>query len=144
MNQYDLQKLTAEETRLLRKIAVGLIAFILLMAAIAFTGCAEKEAPPSMEERLHGAWIRTWQPYNATNTYSFNGGLCTEHSILPSQPAQAYFWQYYCKGDTLTLVNLASAEPFSDVRRAVVSFPTDSTCVLEWLPNGVDYHLTRL
>lgn len=46
-NQYDFQKLTAEETRLLRKIAGGLIAFILLMAAIAFTGCAEKEAPPT-------------------------------------------------------------------------------------------------
>ena len=143
MNQYDLQKLTAEETRLLRKIAVGLIAFILLMAAIAFSSCAEKEAPPTLEERLHGAWIRTWQPYGSTNTYSFNGGLCTEHSIIPSQPVQAYFWQYYCNGDTLTLVNLASAEPFSDIRRAVVSFPTDSTCILGWL-DGVDYQLKRL
>ena len=143
MNQYDLQKLTSDETRLLRKIAGGLIAFILLMAAIAFTGCAEKEAPPTIEERLHGAWIRTWEPYNATNTYSFHDGQLLAHSIIPAQPVQAYFWQYYCKGDTLTLVNLASVEPFSDVRRAVVLFPTDSTCVLGWI-GGVDYQLKRL
>ena len=143
MNPYDFQKLTTEEARLLRKIACGLIAFILLMAAIAFTGCAEKEAPPTIEERLQGAWIRTWEPYNATNTYSFDGGQCVVHSIVPAQPVQAYFWQYYCNADTLALVNLASAEPFSDIRRAVVSFPSDSTCVLGWL-GGVDYILKRL
>lgn len=143
MNQYDLQKLTKDETRLLRKIADGLIAFILLMAAIAFSGCAEKEAPPTLEERLQGAWIRTWGDF--TQTYSFNGGQSLEHSIIPGQPVQLYTWQYFCNADTLAMINLASSEPFSDVRRAVVSFSEDGNeARFEWFPNGVDYILTQL
>ena len=142
-NQYDFQKLTAEEIRSLKQIAFWLIIFVVCMVVFALSSCAEKEAPPTLEERLQGAWIRTWQPYWSTNTYSFNGGLCAEHSILPAQPIQAYFWQYYCNRDTLTLVNLASADPFSDIRRAAVSFPTDSTCILGWFPNGLDYVLIR-
>ena len=120
------------------------LAFVLAALFMLFFGsCTEREAPPSMCEQLEGAWIRTWEPNGSTQTYSFHDGQCVAHSIIPAQPVQLYVWEYYCEGDTLTLVNLASATPFSDIRRAVVSFPTDSTCVLGWF-GGVDYQLKRL
>lgn len=120
-------------------LAFILVAFFILF----FCRCAEREAPPTMREQLEGAWIRTWEPNGSAQTYSFHDGQCLAHSIIPARPVQMYIWEYYCNGDTLALVNLASATPFSDVRRAVVSFPTDSTCVLGWL-GGVDYFLNRL
>ena len=120
------------------------LALILAALFMLFFGsCTEREAPPTTCEQLEGAWIREWEPNGSTQTYSFHDGQCLIHSIIPAQPVQLYVWEYYCEGDTLTLVNLASATPFSDVRRAVVSFPTDSTCVLGWL-GGVDYFLNRL
>ena len=120
-----------------------IVAIVVFLFLLVFGACAERETPPTTCERLEGAWIRTWEPNSSTQTYSFHSGQCLIHSIIPAQPVQLYVWEYYCEGDTLTLVNLASATPFSDIRRAVVSFPTDSTCVLGWVW-GVDYQLKRL
>lgn len=117
-------------------LAMMLAAFLLLSF-----GCAEREPLPTLEERLQGAWERNWHGFE--QTWFFDDGLCTAHSIIPAQPVQAYFWLYTCEGDTLTVSNLAASGLFRDEIRAVVEFPTDSTAVFSWI-GGISYNLKRI
>jgi outer membrane biogenesis lipoprotein LolB len=125
-----------------RYILAGAFAVVaLILASLMLSSCAEREPLPTMEERLHGAWERNWQGFE--QTWFFNEGLCTAHSIIPAQPVQAYFWYYTCDGDTLTISNLAASGLFRDEIKAVVEFPTDSTCTLGFV-GGVNYFLKRI
>lgn len=102
----------------------------------AFTGCAEKDPPPTLDELLQGAWQRQW--ISLTNRYNFHSGACDVYSIIPGQPYQYYAFAYTTEGDTLRMMDLASGEVYS----AVVTFPTDSTAVFAW-EGGINYFLTR-
>lgn len=113
----------------------------LILASLMLSSCAEREPLPTLEERLHGAWEREYQGFE--QTWFFNDGLCTAHSIIPAQPVQAYFWYYTCDGDTLTISNLAASGLFRDEIRSVVEFPTDSTAVFSFV-GGVNYFLKRI
>jgi len=140
-DQYHFRPLDPDEIRKMQRVAVGIVAFIALMCVLAFAGCAEKEAMPTVEESLQGAWAREWNGFE--QTWFFDDGLCTAHGIVAAQPVQQYSFAYCFKGDTMNMVNLASAKAHRDTITAIVSFPTDSTCVLGWL-GGVDYYLTRI
>lgn len=117
-------------------LAMMLAAFLLF-----FFGCAEREPLPTLDDRLHGAWERNWHGFE--QTWFFDDGLCTAHSIIPAQPVQAYFWYYTCEGDTITFSNLAASGLFRDEIKAVVEFPTDSTAVFSWI-GGISYFLKRI
>lgn len=109
---------------------------------LCLASCKDMEDPPkTLEERLQGAWQRRWIVFE--NTYYFDRGLCVEHSIIPGQPVQEYFKHYTCQGDTLRMVDLASASEFRDTSRAIVEFPTDTTCVLGFV-GGFKYFLKRI
>ena len=143
MNQYDFIPIPPEDREKMRQyIIVGAIALVaLILASLGLSSCAEREPLPTLEEKLHGAWERNWQGFE--QTWFFDDGLCTAHSIIPAQPIQAYFWYYTCDGDTLTISNLAASGLFRDEIRAVVEFPTDSTAVFSFV-GGVSYNLKRI
>lgn len=113
--------------------AVMVTAVLVLWILLLLAGCAEKERPPTMGERLQGAWAREWG--TLTNRYNFHHGACDVYSTTEGQCAYAYTTD----GDTLTMMDLAS----KTVRRAAVTFPTDSTAVLGW-EKGFNYHLKRM
>ena len=115
------------------------IAFLICAVIVLFglPSCADKDQPPTMEERLQGAWQRDWGMI--TNRYNFHGGGCDEYRIIPGQPGKYYSIVYTCDVDTLTMLDLAGG----NVSRAVVEFPSDSTAVLMWI-GGVNYFLKRL
>lgn len=136
-DQYHFQPSGEDEIRKMQRIAVGIVVFITLMIVLAFAGCAEKEALPSIDERLQGAWVRKW--LSLTNTYNFHAGACDSYAIVPAQPVQYYAYAYTAEGDVLRMVDLSCGEPYI----CTVSFPTDSTAVLSW-GGGVDYQLTRI
>ena len=140
-NQYDFSPYSAPPASFTWKARFVAFAIILSMLATMLTSCHEDDLPKSMDERLQGAWSRNWQGFE--QTWFFDDGLCTAHSIIPAQPVQAYFWQYTCEGDTLTVSNLAASGLFRDEIRAVVEFPTDSTCTLGFV-GGVNYFLKRI
>lgn len=143
MNQYDFIPIPPEDREKMRQyIIVGAIALVaLILASLVLSSCAEREPLPTLEEKLHGAWERNWQGFE--QTWFFDDGLCTAHSIIPAQPIQAYCWYYTCDGDTLTISNLAASGLFRDEIRAVVEFPTDSTAVFSFV-GGVSYNLKRI
>ncbi len=143
MNQYDFIPIPPEDREKMRQyIIVGAIALVaLILASLVLSSCAEREPLPTLEEKLHGAWERNWQGFE--QTWFFDDGLCTAHSIIPAQPVQAYFWYYTCDGDTLTISNLAASGLFRDEIRAVIEFPTDSTAVFSFV-GGVSYNLKRI
>jgi hypothetical protein len=114
---------------------------VLILASLLLSSCAERELPLTLEERLHGAWERSWIGFE--QTYHFDDGLCAAHSIIPAQAVQEYFWYYTIQGDTLTIKNLATSGLFRDEVRAVVEFPTDSTAVLSFVC-GLNYFLKRI
>jgi len=120
-------------------------ATFVLWALFGATGCAEKDAPLTLNEQLQGAWIRHWTPAQAVTTYSFDGhGQYISYAILPAQPVQMYAGAYTIDGDVLTMYDLAEIDGIGGgVHQAVVTFPTDTTCVLAWV-GGVNYYLTRL
>jgi hypothetical protein len=105
--------------------------------AVLFCGCAEKDPPLTLQEKLLGTWERTWVGF--TDVYNFQEDTYDGCVTIPGQPTHCYRYAYTCQGDTLTVMELAS----KNVNRAVVSFPTDSTCVLGWI-GGVQYFLKRL
>ena len=141
MNQYDLQPLDPQERQKMTAWATAfVVAFTLFIIAL-LSGCKETEDPLSIEEKLHGAWQRNWLGFE--QTWFFDDGLCTAHSMVPGQPVQAYAMAYTFQGDTITMVDLASGAAHRDEARAVVTFPTDSTAVLSWL-GGVNYFLKKL
>lgn len=119
---------------------VYVIAFALW---ILFGGCRDSQDPPKTpEEKITGAWERNWLTF--TDTYSFDGhGQCLAYAIVPGQPVQLYASSYTFDGDTISIRYLGSTGGNADVRRAVVSFPDDSTCVLGWI-GGVQYFLKRI
>ena len=143
MNQYDKLPIPPEDREKMRHyIIAGAFALVaLIIASLVLSSCAEREPMPTLEERLHGAWERNWQGFE--QTWFFDDGLCTAHSIVPAQPVQAYFWYYTCEGDTLTISNLAASGLFRDEIRAVVEFPNDSTAVFSFV-GGVNYFLKRI
>lgn len=143
MNQYDFIPIPPEDREKMRQyIIVGSVALVaLILASLVLSSCAEREPLPTLEDNLHGAWERNWQGFE--QTWFFDDGLCTAHSIIPAQPVQAYFWYYTCDGDTLTISNLAASGLFRDEIRAVVEFPTDSTAVFSFV-GGVSYNLKRI
>ena len=143
MNQYDFIPIPPEDREKMRQyIIVGAIALVaLILASLVLSSCAEREPLPTLEDKLHGAWERNWQGFE--QTWFFDDGLCTAHSIIPAQPVQAYFWYYTCDGDTLTISNLAASGLFRDEIRVVVEFPTDSTAVFSFV-GGVNYFLKRI
>ncbi len=143
MNQYDLIPIPPEDREKMRHyIIVGFVALVaFVVASFVLSGCAEREPLPTVEERLHGAWERSWQGFE--QTYHFYDGLCISHSIIPAQPVQEYFWYYTIQGDTMTITNLATSGLFRDEIRAVVEFETDSTAVLSWI-GGIKYYLKRI
>lgn len=141
MNQYDFQPPPPSQIRALKIAALSILVFMVLLLVLLFSRCAERDPLPTMEEQLHGAWERDWQGFE--QTWFFDDGLCTAHSIIPAQPVQAYFWYYTCEGDTLTISNLAASGLFRDEIRAVVEFPTDSTAVFSFV-GGVNYFLKRI
>lgn len=100
-----------------------------------------EDPAPTLEERLQGSWSRKWIVFE--NTYSFDNGQCLTYAIIPGQPVQFYAYAYTFQGDTLSMVDLASPSNQRDVRRAVVEFPTDSTCILGFV-GGVKYFLKRI
>lgn len=135
MNQYDfIEQDNGPRKRILVLILCAIVALGLMMFAVS---CSEKEPPPTLDEQLQGAWQREW--LTLTNRYNFHGGACDVYSIIPAQPYQYYAYAYATEGDTLTMLDLACG----NVRRAVVSFHTDSTAVLAWI-GGVEYHLKRI
>lgn len=109
------------------------------------TSCGDKDPMPTLNEQLQGAWIRHWTPAQAFTTYSFDGrGQYISYAILPAQPVQIYAGAYTTDGDVLTMYDLAEIDSIGGgVHQAVVTFPTDTTCVLAWV-GGVNYYLTRL
>lgn len=111
--------------------------------AVLFGGCRDSQDPPKTKaEKITGAWERTWLTF--TDTYSFDGhGQALEYAIIPGQPVQLYASSYTFQGDTISIRYLGSTGGNADVRRALVSFPDDSTCVLGWI-GGVNYVLKRL
>ncbi len=120
------------------------IAVLLVFALwILFGGCRDSQDPPkNPEEKITGAWERNWLTF--TDTYSFDGhGQCLAYAIVPGQPVQLYASSYTFEGDTISIRYLGSTGGNADVRRAVVGFPDDSTCVLGWI-GGVQYFLKRL
>lgn len=124
--------------------ALAVTAALVLWMLFGATSCRDQDPLPTPDEMIRGAWSMEWTPADATTNYSFDGrGQCIAYAILPAKPVQNYNYAYYFEGDVLTMIDLASADPFRDFRRAAVSFPTDTTCVLAW-EHGVDYHLTRL
>jgi hypothetical protein len=143
VNQYDQLPIPPEDREKMRRyILAGAFAVVaLILASLVLSSCAEREPLPTLDERLHGAWERNWQGFE--QTWFFDDGLCTAHSIIPAQPVQAYFWHYTCEGDTLTFSNLAASGLFRDEIRAVVEFPTDSTAVFSFV-GGVNYFLKRI
>jgi len=142
MNQHDKEPLSKNEGLKMSLWATAFVVALTLFAiAIVFGGCSEEQLPPTVEERLQGAWSREWNGFE--QTWFFDDGLCTAHSILPAQPVQAYAMAYTLQGDTITMVSLTNGAAHRDEVRAVVSFPTDSTAVLSWL-GGVDYQLKRM
>jgi hypothetical protein len=143
MNQYDLYPIPPEDREKMRHyIIAGAFALVaLILASLILSSCAEREPLPTLDERLRGAWERNWQGFE--QTWFFDDGLCTAHSIIPAQPVQAYFWYYTCDGDTLTVSNLAASGLFRDEIRAVIEFPTDSTAVFSFV-GGVNYFLKRI
>lgn len=123
---------------------VYVIAACLVFALwILFGGCRDSQDPPKTpEEKITGAWERTLLQF--TDTYSFDGnGQCLAYAIVPGQPVQLYASSYTFQGDTISIRYLGSTGGNEDLRRAVVAFPTDSTCVLGWI-GGVQYFLKRL
>ena len=122
--------------------AVTVTAALVLWALLLLAGCAENELPPTPDERLKGAWERTWQ--TSTQTWSFDGqGQCQAYSIVEGQPVQFYALSYSFEGDTITMVDLAASGPFRDLHRAFVEFPTDSTATFWWL-DGARYDLKSI
>jgi len=126
-------------------IAFNLYLFAVLAGLVFFASyCAEREQPPTPDEQIKGAWSRDWAPFSATTNYSFDGnGQCLTKVIVAGLPVQEYTYAYYFRGDTLTMIDLATAPPFQDVNRAVVEFTTDSTAVLVWI-GWVNYYLVRI
>lgn len=125
--------------------AIAVTAVLVLWMLFGATSCREQDPPPTLNERLQGAWIRHWTPADATTTYSFDGkGQYFTYAILPAQPVQMYAGAYTTDGDVLTMYDLAEIDGIGGgVHRSVVMFPTDTTCVLAW-EDGVNYYLTRL
>lgn len=119
----------------MRKLLI--IPFWILLALLAAPGCAEKDPPPTLEERLQGVWQRDW--LNLTNRYNFHDGACDVYAIVSAQPVQYYAYAYSTNGDTLTMLDLAGGS----VTKAVVSFPTDTTAVF-MLEGGILYFLKRI
>ena len=120
-------------------------AILFALALLSNFGCRDQDPPPTLNEQLQGAWIRHWTPAQAVTTYSFDGrGQYISYAILPAQPVQMYAGAYTTDGDVLTMYDLAEIDSIrGGVHQAVVTFPTDTTCVLAW-ENGVDYYLTRI
>ncbi len=120
-------------------------AILFALALLTNFGCSESDPPPTLNEQLQGAWIRNWTPAQAVTTYSFDGrGQYISYAILPAQPVQMYAGAYTTDGDVLTMYDLAEIDGIGGgIHHAVVSFPTDTTCVLAWV-GGVNYYLTRL
>jgi hypothetical protein len=102
-----------------------------------FSACADKDQLPTVEQQLQGAWQRKWVSF--TQRWNFHDGACDAYSIVPAQPVQYYSLAYTFRGDTMTVLDLASGEKY----KAVVSFKNDSTAVLSW-EGGVDYYLKRI
>lgn len=115
------------------------IAVLLVFALwILFGGCRDsQDPPPTLDERLQGAWERNWITFS--DTYLFHAGSMDGCVSIPGQPIHCYINSYSTQGDTLTVLAL----PSKVITRAVVSFPDDSTCVLDWI-GGVQYFLKRL
>ena len=137
MNQYDFEPMFDNEIKGLRIAAISMLAFIALVFLIMLCGCAEKEPPPTLDERLRGAW--SWKVFHLKNRYNFHAGGCDVYAVIPAQPVQHYAYAYTTEGDTLTMMDLASGYK----NRAVVTFKNDTTAVLEWLC-GINYTLKRL
>lgn len=137
MNQYDKMPLSRQQSAQLRAWVFGIVLAVALVGFGCLGGCSEKDPPPTLEERLQGAWVRRW--LSLTNTYNFHDGACDTYAIIPAQPVQYYAYAYTCEGDTLIMLDLASLSQ----TKAVVSFPTDSTAVLGFI-GGLDYFLTRI
>jgi len=118
---------------------------VLSLLALLLGSCREVEPPPTLNEQLQGAWIRHWTPAQAVTTYSFDGkGQYISYAILPAQPVQLYAGAYTTDGDVLTMYDLAEIDGIGGgVHHAVVTFPTDTTCVFAWV-GGVNYYLTRI
>lgn len=111
----------------------------LFFALFTLAACGDKEAMPTIEDQLQGAWKREWRPFPLVNTYNFHAGGCDTYALIPGQPVQYYAYSYTTDADTLTMFDLGRMEYY----RFTVSFPTDTTAVLSPF-EGVDYHLTRL
>lgn len=103
------------------------------------TSCRDKDPLPTNEEMIQGAWVRTWAPYQAKTAYNFHAGACDACVSIPARPAQCYEYAYHFSGDTLVMFDLVGRES----RKAIVSFPTDTTCFLAW-EGGIDYYLVRI
>ena len=125
--------------------AFAVTAALVLWMLFGATSCQDQDPPPTLNEQLQGAWIRHWTPAQAVTTYSFDGhGQYISYAILPAQPVQMYAGAYTTDGDVLTMYDLAEIDGIGGgVHQAVVSFPTDTTCVLAWV-GGVNYYLKRL
>jgi hypothetical protein len=137
MNQYDFEPPPPSHIRALKIVALSIFAFMALLLVVLFSGCAEKEPLPTLDDKLQGAWQREW--YSLTNRYNFHGGACDTYAIIPAQPIQYYAYSYTTKGDTLTMLDLGVGQEFV----FVVEFPTDSTAVLI-REGGINYFLKRL
>lgn len=98
--------------------------------------CAERDLPPTLEEQLHGMWVRDWIDFD-TNI-NFHAGAC-DVCASGINPPICHNYAYYTNANTLTLVDLVSREKLV----YLVSFPTDSTAVFDW-SGGVRYFLKRI
>lgn len=123
---------TFEETPLGKALAVlGMVWFLMMLF-----GCAEKDPLPTIEEQLHGAWVRTGGFIE--NKYRFADGALDVYSVFSNQIVYQNNYVYTTDGQTLRLLDLVEGTR----HEFRVEFPTDSTATLS-PPFGLNIHLKR-
>lgn len=93
------------------------------LLSILFLSACQKEAEPTLSERIEGVWIQEFSPHSI---YSFSDGLCIQRVNASGKEVYRNEYAYTCQGDTMRLTDLESGSK----QVWVVSFPADSTALI--------------